>query len=102
MSGHVILYQNEIPVAPLGAVNVCATELSPFVAAVLPALAHSVPPWQPLVTRLLAAPDCVHPVNPLSNPPLVMPLPPPPLVVTVSETFVECVAVPSVPVSVSV
>ena len=61
------------------------------------------PPWHPLLTTLVEAPEAVHPlVEPVSKPPFVIPPPPPPLVVMVRDTLVECTADPSVPVTVSV
>ena len=96
------MYQKESPVDPVGAVKVCAIELSPLVAAVLPARAQPAPLWQPAETALTEAPEVVQPVNPLSKPPLVMPEPPPVVPETVRATVVVCDIVPSVPVIVRV
>ena len=55
-----------------GAVNVCATELSPLKAAPLPTIAEAVPLWA--VLEIAVLPERAQPVKPLSNPPLLMPL----------------------------
>ena len=78
-----------------GAVNVCATELSPLKAAPLPTIAEAVPLWA--VLEIAVLPERAQPVKPLSNPPLLMPLD----TVTVSVTVVVCVALLAVPVTVT-
>ena len=74
--------------------------LSPLVGEVLPAWPEYVPEWA--VVLMLVVPVVVQPLKlPVSKPPLVMP-PPPPEDVTVTETLVLWVALPSVPVTVTV
>jgi hypothetical protein len=88
-------------VSPLATVKVWAMVLSPLVGELEPAC----PEWAPECAVLLievAAPPVVQPLKvPVSKPPLVMP-PPPPDEVTVTLTVVLCVALPSVPVTVTV
>jgi len=63
-----------MPVAPFGAVKVCATVLSPLVGVVAPSRAQYVPPWQPELITVSEAPVAVQPESvPVSNPPLMMP-----------------------------
>lgn len=99
VSGHVILYQTESWLVPVGAVNVCANVLSPFVAVVAPAIAQCVPPWQPLVAMLLV-PVRFQADEPLSKPPLTTP----PVVVPVMVKLIVAACEPevAVPVTVSV
>src|SRR5439155_15951464 len=88
-------------VAAVGAVTGRAAVESPFVGAVEPTSAAYVPPCAPAET-VDAEPVVVQPLNvPVSNPPFVMPEPPPEGL-TVSDTLVECVAEAPVPVTVTV
>src|SRR6266550_3919910 len=64
-------YQNVSVPPAAGALKVCATELSPLNAEVLPTRAEAVPLW--VVADVPALPVTVHPVSALSNPPFVMP-----------------------------
>jgi hypothetical protein len=76
VSGQVSLYQNDRPVAPVGAVKVCEMVLSPFVAVVPPSRAQKAPPWQPAPMTDSEAPVGVHPASvPVSKPPFVIPDP---------------------------
>jgi hypothetical protein len=85
-----------------GTVKVWLIEESPLVGDVDPPCAAYVPLWTSAVTTLVAAPEVVQPEKvPVSNPPLVMPLPPPEEV-TVRLTVVLWVALVPVPVTVSV
>src|SRR6267143_635381 len=63
-------YQNVSVPPAAGALNVCANELSPLNAEVLPTLAAAVPVCE--VVDVAVVPVPVHPVSPLSNPPFVM------------------------------
>jgi len=83
---------------PAGAVNVCATELSPLNGVLLPTIAEAVPPCA--VVEIAVVPVLVQPVRPLSKPPFVMPLAGG--AVTVRVTVVACVALVAVPVIVTV
>src|SRR5437867_3578949 len=96
VSGQTTLYQNDSDPPADGAVNVCATELSPLVGTVDPTIA-ALPVWPLDETEVV--PLEVQPVRPDSKPPLVIPLPP--AAVTVSETVVLCVADVPVPVTVT-
>src|SRR6266550_1701882 len=64
-------YQNVSVPPAAGALKVCATELSPLNAEVLPTRAEAVPLW--VLADVPALPVTVHPVSSLSIPPFVMP-----------------------------
>src|SRR5712664_1868955 len=103
VSGQVSLYQSERPVAPLGAVKVCAIELSPFVALVLPSCAQNAPPWQPALITVSEAPEEVQPLKlPVSKSPFTIPPPGGGVPVTVSATGVVREPEMAVPVTVMV
>src|SRR5207253_10075078 len=93
------LYQNvSVPPAE-GAVNGCAIGASPGNGPVLPTRAAYLPPCPPVTTVAVEA--TVHPERvPVSKSPLV--IPDDAGAVTVSETFVECVADGAVPLTVRV
>src|SRR5437016_13979134 len=74
VSGQCTWYQNEMPVALAGSVNVCASALS-VVGEVLPTMAEPVP--ECAVALAEAEPVAVQPLRPDSKPGLVR-LPPPP------------------------
>jgi hypothetical protein len=100
VSGQVTLYQKLSVPEPLGTVNVWLMELSPLVGVFAPASPEKLPEWAVLLIEVV--PVTVQPEKlPVSKPPLVMP-PPPPEDVTVTVTVVLCVALPSVPVTVTV
>src|SRR5205807_2690 len=56
-----------------GATNVCASVESPLVGVLAPAIAESAPVWE--VGLVEVVPALVHPVRPDSKPPLVIPIP---------------------------
>ena len=75
--------------------------LSPLVAVVLPSRPQYEPLWQPLFTTVSEAPLAVQLVKlPSSKPPLLMPPPLEPVIV--SATVVVCDPLAAVPVTVSV
>ena len=83
VSGHVIWYQNETFVVPVGALNVCEIDESPLVGDVEPRNAANEPLCGADVVTLVE-PAVVHPLSvPVSKPPFTIP----PLVgtLTVSE-----------------
>src|SRR5437588_12753538 len=72
VSGQATLYQRVSGPVGLGAVNVCATVLSPLVGELPPTIAVYVPEWE--AVEIDVVPVRVHPVkSPVSNPPLVTP-----------------------------
>src|SRR2546425_4548338 len=73
VSGQVILYQSERLAAPVGAVNVCASVESPLVGVPAPAIAADAPVWE--IELMEVVPLLVQPVRPFSKPPLVIPTP---------------------------
>ncbi len=78
-----------------GAVNVCATELSPLNGEPLPTMAEAAPPCT--IDEMAVLPARVQPLNPLSKSPFVMPLAG--AAVTVRLTVVVCAALAAVPVT---
>src|SRR5260370_996894 len=74
---------------------------SPLVGLAEPSIAQKLPLWQPVLTTVSDAPLLDHPVRlPVSNPPLVIPAGA--VAAIVNATVVACVALPSVPVMMSV
>src|SRR5207247_8800093 len=71
VSGQVILYQSERLMAPVGAMNVCASVESPMVGVPAPAIAEDAPEWE--IELMEVVPVLVQPARPFSKPPLVIP-----------------------------